>query len=188
MAGRRLARSMSAGNANGTAAIPSRIKTGCPSRSPARVSGISPMLARARQSLLSRSRCMYRFNPRTPAAWAKRVSLRMPVSPHDRCHIPAIPICNTGVLARLHRFEVLCGHLCRYGQGGVRHAIASYIIANVRANNGAFVRAVSVAAVLAMPLWSSLDLVRQFAPNERTDPFTAQRSQNGKLGHTHELA
>jgi hypothetical protein len=36
--------------------------------------------------------------PGPPAPWAKRVSLGMPVSPHDRCHIPAIPICNTGVL------------------------------------------------------------------------------------------
>lgn len=41
------------------------------------------------------------------------------------------------------------------GEMGDRDAIASHIIANVRANSGAFVRAVLVAAVLAMPLWSS---------------------------------
>lgn len=41
---------------------------------------------------------MYRFDPQAPAGWAKRVALGMPVSPHDKRHIPAIPICNTGVL------------------------------------------------------------------------------------------
>jgi hypothetical protein len=41
------------------------------------------------------------------------------------------------------------------GEMGGGRAIASRIIANVRANSGAFVRAVLVAAVLAMPLWSS---------------------------------
>ena len=62
------------------------------------------------------------------------------------------------------------------------YAIASYIIANVRANKGAFARAVSVAAVLAMPVWSSLDLVRQFASNERANPLYCAKVPKRKIG------
>src|SRR5580698_2996184 len=36
----------------------------------------------------------------------------MPVSPHHRCHIPAIPICNTGVLMS----PFMCAELVTGGQ------------------------------------------------------------------------